>query len=81
MAIWDKIDLNTLSDNEIKGLIAKCTEINKAREDKKKAELIKKLEETFYDVKQANIRVSILDHGYGDIELTALSCDDFYFEY
>ena len=81
MAIWDKIDLNTLSDNEIKDLITKCTEINKAREDKKKAELIKKLEEAFYDVRQANIRVTITDSDGYDIELTALSRIDFYFEY
>lgn len=80
-AIWNKIDLNTLSDNEIKGLIVKCTEIDKARQDEKKKELIKKLEEAFYNVKQANIRISVLDYDYGDIELTALSRDDFYFEY
>lgn len=80
MAIWDKIDLNTLSDNEIKGLIAKCTEINKTREDKKKAELIKKLEKAFYDVRQANIRITILYHDH-DIDLTALPHNDFYFEY
>lgn len=80
MAIWDKINLNELSDNEIKGLIVKCTEIEKERKNKKNAELIEKLREAFYDVKEANIRVFI-DYDYDDeIELTALSCDDFSFD-
>ena len=80
--IWDEINLNELSDDEIKGLIAKCTAIDKKRQNEKNKKLIEKLEQAFYDVRQANIGIYI---NYGDLDeinlTTDFSCDDFYFEY
>ena len=70
--IWDEINLNELSDDEIKGLIAKCTAIDKKRQNEKNKKLIEK----------ANIEIYI---NYGDLDEINLtidfSCDDFYFKY